>query len=92
VHDSPRPPRTNLQLDESVSRLAERIAARYGITVQQLIETLLLECREREPIPPPTPPPPSVRRSPARVIAMADVRRRREDQKDLDQRERELGA
>jgi antitoxin component of RelBE/YafQ-DinJ toxin-antitoxin module len=90
VQDSPRPPKTNLQLDESVTRLAERIAARYGITVQQLIETLLLECREREPITPPTPPPPSVRKAPARVIAMADVRRRREDQKDAEQRE--LGA
>lgn len=90
MQDSERPSKTNLQLDESVVRLAERIAARYGITVQQLIETLLLECREREPISPPAPPTPPARKSPARVIAMADVRRRRADQKDLEQRE--LGA
>jgi antitoxin component of RelBE/YafQ-DinJ toxin-antitoxin module len=83
VQHSQQPPVTNLQLDESVSRLAERIAARYGITVQQLIETLLLECREREPVPPPAPPPSPVSKSPARVIAMADARRRRDDRKEI---------
>ena len=73
-------PLQRLPVDESVARLAERIANRYGVTVQQLIETLLLECQEREPVPPP--PPPSSRRSRGRVIELADARRRREAPKE----------
>jgi hypothetical protein len=77
VQEDQRPLQTTLPVDESVIRLAERIANRYGVTVQQLIETLLLECHEREPVPPP-PPPRASRRSRGRVIELADARRRRE--------------
>jgi hypothetical protein len=77
LQDSQRPLKSNLQLDEAVVGLAERTAARYGITVQELIETLLLECRERDPEPEPAPAPVRVRRGRGRVLDMAEARRRR---------------
>jgi hypothetical protein len=78
LKDSQRPATAPLSLDESVMRFAERIAVRYGITVQQLIETLLLEFQEREPAPP-DPPPTAPRKGRARVIDLTDARRRRAD-------------
>ena len=77
MQDSQRPLTTNLQLDEAVIRLAERIAERYNLTPQQLIETLLLDCQEREPAP--AAPAPARRKSRGRVIEMAAARQRREE-------------
>jgi hypothetical protein len=39
--------RNTVQLDESVIRLAETLAERYGVTVQKLIEALIVGCAER---------------------------------------------
>jgi hypothetical protein len=75
--DSQQPVNTTIRLDESVVRLAERIASRYGITVQQLIETLLLDWREPES--PPHVPPVAKPKRRARVIDITEARRHRTD-------------
>jgi len=54
--------------------LAEKLAERYGVTVQELIEALLLECtgeRAAKVIPPPE------ARSSSRVIDLDQARERR---------------
>jgi len=55
----------SLALSEATVRLAEKLAARFGVTVQELVEALLLECVGEHP-PKATPPPQS--RGASRVI------------------------
>jgi len=38
-----------LTLSEATVRLAEKLAERYGVTVQELVEALLLECAGERP-------------------------------------------
>src|SRR5919204_2505075 len=74
-----------VRLDEPVIRLAEYLAERYDVTVQELIEALLLSCDDgsnsESTAPPPvlTPDPPRRRRlgRSGHVIDLADARRRR---------------
>lgn len=73
-----------IRLDESVTRLAEILAHRYGVTVAELIEALLLGCAERDAVGMPSreaepgtgPGVASGSRGPARVIELAQARRR----------------
>ncbi len=74
-----------LRLDEPVIRLAEYLADRYDVTVQELIEALLLSCdqgndAEIDAPPPMAEPEPLPRRRggrPCHVIDLAEARRRR---------------
>ena len=66
--------RTNLRVNESTLRLAEKLAAKYRVTVSYLIEILLLALKERSEWEPPTQSP---QRAPARVIDL-NARRRRQ--------------
>lgn len=64
----------SVRLSEATVRLAEKLAERYGVTVQELIEALLLECAGERP--PKSTPPPEVRDT-SRVIDLDQARERR---------------
>ena len=66
--------RRSLRLDEATVRLAENLAARFGVTVQEFIEALLLEIAGQSIEPPVAP-----RRSAeaARLIDLDEARERR---------------
>lgn len=76
----------SLKLDESVLKVAEMLARHYGVTIEFLIETLLLDCAQpeaeaeaRQSPPPPPPAAPAARprrRRAGRVISLDDARRR----------------
>ena len=66
--------RTTIRVNESTLRLAESVAARYGVSVTELIDILLLTFAERSDEPPARP----AQRPAARVIDLTSWRRRRE--------------
>jgi hypothetical protein len=72
-HLQPRP-KDSVTLSEATVRLAEKLAERFGITVQELIEVLLLECAGERPAKA-TPPPQA--RGTSRVIDLDQARERR---------------
>lgn len=53
-----------VRLDERVGRVAEALAARYRVTVAELVEALLLGCAERDALAPPAGAPDRVRMGP----------------------------
>ena len=72
-HLQPRS-KDSVTLSEATVRLAEKLAERFGVTVQELIEALLLECAGEHP-PKATPPPQA--RGASRVIDLDQARQRR---------------
>jgi len=72
-HLQPRA-KDSVKLSEATVRLAEKLAERYGVTVQELIEALLLECAGERPAK--ATPPPEARVNP-RVIDLDQARERR---------------
>jgi len=64
-------PRTTITVNESALRLAESIAERYGVTLDQFFDMLLLEIVHRVDRLPPSD------RPPAPVIDLASRRRQR---------------
>jgi hypothetical protein len=67
---------SSLRLDEMTTRLAERLAMRFGVTPQYLIETLLLECAGRQTQAAALPASPRTK-NPAPVIDFKKARRER---------------
>jgi len=64
----------SLALSEARVRLAEKLADRYGVTVQELVEALLLECAGERPAKA-TPPPRA--RGASRVIDLEQARKQK---------------
>jgi len=72
-HLQPRA-KDSVKLSEATVRLAEKLAERYGITVQELIEALLLECAGERPVKAARPP---EARGNSRVIDLDRAREQR---------------
>jgi hypothetical protein len=66
----------SVTLSEATVRLAEKLAERFGVTVKELIEALLLECAGENP----AKTPPSQARAASRVIDLDQARERRRRQ------------
>jgi len=49
VPEHVQPRAQSIRLTEATVRLAENLATRFGVTVQELIEALLLECAGESP-------------------------------------------
>jgi hypothetical protein len=64
----------SVTLSEATVRLAEKLAERFGVTVKELIEALLLECAGENPA---KTAPPSQARAASRVIDLDQARERR---------------